>query len=113
MVPRVTAGGKRHREADALGTISSPSVRTELRQKNQITGRKNEGKIRRPNDCLAFDQFKNLILPVMKVPRQPEAGRSAIVKNCKLPPAVGGADPVARHSAPTCPRHNARRCPPT
>ena len=103
-----TAGGKRHREADALGTISPPSVRTELRQKNQITGPKNEGKIRRPNDCLAFDQFKNLILSVMKMPRRPKAGRSAIIKNGKLPPAVGGANPDARLLAPRRPRHKAR-----
>ena len=40
-----TAGGERHREADTLGTISPPGVRTELRQKNQITRCKNEGKI--------------------------------------------------------------------
>src|SRR5260370_42708617 len=55
-----TAGGERSREADTLGTIGPPGVRIELRQKNQITSRKNEGKIRRPNDCLALDQLKNL-----------------------------------------------------
>src|SRR6266478_5975517 len=81
-----------------------------LRQKNQITRCKNEGKIRRPNDCLALDQFKNLILSVMKMSRRPEAGRSAIVKNGELPPAVGGANPDARLLAPRCPRHTARRC---
>jgi hypothetical protein len=91
-----TAGGERHREANSLGTVGPPGVRTELRQKNQITRCKNEGKIRRPNDCLALDQFKNLILPVMKMSRRPEAGRSAIVKNGELPPAVGGANPDAR-----------------
>jgi len=90
-----TAWGERRREADTLGTISPPGVRTELRQKNQITRCKNEGKIRRPNDCLALDQFKNLILPVMKMSRRPEAGRSAIVKNGELPPAVGGANGCA------------------
>src|SRR5262249_54124778 len=42
--------------------------------------------------------------------RRPEAGRSAIVKNGELPPAVGGANPDARLLAPRCPRHNARRC---
>jgi len=57
-----TAGGERHREANTLGTIGPPGVRTELRQKNQITRCKNEGKIRRPNDYLALNQFKNLIL---------------------------------------------------
>ena len=105
-----TAGGYRHREANTLGTIGPPGVRTKLRQKNQITRCKNEGKIRRPNDCLALDQFKNLILPVTKMSRRPEAGRSAIVKNGELPPAVGGANPDARLLAPRCPRHNARRC---
>src|SRR5260370_15571925 len=103
-----TAGGERHREADTLGTISPPAVWTELRQKNQITGCKNEGKIRRPNDCLALDQFKNLILPVMKMSRRPEARQSAIVKNDKLPPTVICANPAARLVAPRCPRHNAR-----
>jgi hypothetical protein len=44
---------------------------------------------------LALDQFKNLILPVMKMSRRPEAGRSAIVKNGELPPAVGGANGCA------------------
>jgi hypothetical protein len=78
-------------------------VRTELRQKNQITRRKNEGKIRRPKDCLALDQFENLILSVMNMSRRPEAGRSAIVKNGKLPLAVGGANPNVRLLAPTCP----------
>src|SRR5262249_20435325 len=87
-----------------------PGVRTELRQKNQITRCKNEGKIRRPKDCLALDQFENLILPAMKMSRRPEAGRSAIVKNGELPAAVGGANPDVRLLAPRCPRHNARRC---
>ena len=105
-----TAGGDRHSEANTLGTIGSPGMRTELRQKNQITRCKNEGKIRRPNDYLTLDQFKNLVLPVMKMSRRPEAGRSAIVKNGELPPAVGGANPDARFLAPRCPRHNARRC---
>ena len=105
-----TAGGERRREADTLGTISPPGVRTELRQKNQITRCKNEGKIRRPNDRLALDQFKNLVLPVMKMSRRAEAGRSVIVKNGELPPAVGGANPDARLLAPRCPRHNAGRC---
>jgi hypothetical protein len=105
-----TAGGNRHREANSLGTIGPPGVRTELRQKNQITRCKNEGKIRRPNDYLTLDQFKNLVLPVMKMSRRPEAGRSAIVKNGELPPAVGGANPDTRFLAPRCPRHNARRC---
>ena len=103
-----TAGGDRHREANSLGTIGPPGVRTKLRQKNQITRCKNEGKIRRPNDCLALDQFKNLILPVMKMSRRPEAGRSAIVKNGELAAAVGGANPDARLLAPRCPRHDAR-----
>src|SRR5262249_56662299 len=103
-----TAEGDRHREANTLGTIGPPGVRTELRQKNQIARCKDEGKIRRPNDCLALDQFKNLILPVMKMSRRPEAGRSAIVKNGELPPAVGGANPDARILAPRCPRHKAR-----
>src|SRR5258707_600110 len=67
-----TAGGERRGEADTLGTIGTPSVRTELRQKNQITRCKNKGKIRRPNDRLALDQFNNLILPVMKMSRRPE-----------------------------------------
>ena len=84
-----SAGGERHREANTLGTIGPPGVRTD-RQKNQITRRKNEGKIRRPNDCLALDQFKNLILPVMNMARRPEAGRSAIVKNGELPPLSAG-----------------------
>ena len=53
-----TAGGDRHREANTLGTIGPPGVRTELRQKNQITRSRNEGKIERPNDCLPLDQFK-------------------------------------------------------
>jgi hypothetical protein len=105
-----TAGGDRHRQANTLGTIGPPGVRTKLRQKNQITRCKNEGKIRRPNDCLALDQFKNLILPVMKMSRRPEAGRSAIVKNGELPRGVGGANPDARLLAPRCPRHTARRC---
>jgi hypothetical protein len=39
---------------------------------------------------LALDQFKNLILPVMKMSRRPEAGRSAIVKNGELPPLSAG-----------------------
>jgi hypothetical protein len=64
----------------------------------------------RPKDRLALDQFKNLILPVMKMSRRPEAGRSAIVKNGELPTAVGGANPDVRLLAPRCPRHNARRC---
>src|SRR5712671_118351 len=105
-----TAGGERRGEADTLGTIGTPGVRTELRQKNQITRCKNKGKIRRPNDRLALDQFNNLILPVMKMSRRPEAGRSMIVKNGELPTAVGGANPDARLLAPRCPRHNARRC---
>jgi hypothetical protein len=103
-----TAGGERHREPDTLGTVSPPGVRTELRQKNQITRCKNEGKIRRPNDGLALDQFKNLILPVMKMSRRPEARRSTIVKNGELAPTVGGANPDARFLAPRGPRHNAR-----
>ena len=98
-----TAGGERRREADTLGTISPPGVRTELRQKNQIARCKNEGKIRRPKDGLALDQFENLILPVMKMPRRPEVGRSAIVKNGEPPPAVGGANPDVRLLAPRCP----------
>jgi len=103
-----TAGGKRHREANSRGTPSPPSVLTELRQKNQITGSKNEGKIRRPNDRLALDQFKNLILPVMKMSGRPKAGRSTIIKNGELPFAVGGTNPDARLLAPRCPRHEAR-----
>jgi hypothetical protein len=43
------------------------------------------------DDRLALDQFKNLILAVMKMSRWPEAGRSAIIKNGELPTAVGGA----------------------
>jgi hypothetical protein len=33
--------------------------------------------MRRPKDRLAFDQFKNLILAVVKMSRWPEAERSA------------------------------------
>src|SRR5918996_199239 len=105
-----TAGGERRREADTLGTISPPGVRTELRQENRITRCKNEGKMRRPKDRLALDQFENLILPVMKMSRRPEVGRSVIVKNGELPTAVGGANPDVRLLAPRCPRHNAGRC---
>jgi hypothetical protein len=84
-----TAGVERRREADTLGTISPPGVRTELRQKHQITRRKNESKIGRPKNCLALDQFENLILPVMKMSRRSEAGWSAIVRNGKLPRPSG------------------------
>jgi hypothetical protein len=101
-------GGERHREPNTLGTISPPGVRTELGQKNQITWCENEGKIRRPNDCLALDQFKNLILPVMKMSRWPKVGRSAIVKNGELPAAVGGANSDARLLAPRRSRYKAR-----
>ena len=81
-----------------------------LGKSTKSPGARTEGKIRRPNDCLALDQFKNLILPVIKMSRRPEAGRSAIVKNGELPPAVSGANPDARLLAPRCPRYNARRC---
>jgi hypothetical protein len=101
---------ERCREVDTVGTIGPPSVRTELRQKNQITRSKNEGKIRRPNDCVSLDQCDNLILPVMNMSRRPEAGRSVIVKNGELPTAVGGTNSDVRLLSPRCSRHNARRC---
>ena len=105
-----SAGGERCSEADTRGTIGPPGVRTKLRQKNQIARRKNEGKIRRPNDCVALDQCDNLILPVMKMSRRPEAGRGVIVKNGELPTAVGGTNPDVRLLSPRCSRHNARGC---
>jgi hypothetical protein len=66
-------------------------VWTELRQKNQITGCKDEAKIRRPNDSLALDHLKNFILSVMQMSRWPETGRSGIVKYGELPPNVRDA----------------------
>jgi hypothetical protein len=105
-----SAGGEHCREVDTVGTIGSPGVGTELRQKNQITGSKNEGKIRRPNDCVSLDQCDNFIVPVMKMSRWPETGRSAIVKNGELPTAVSATNPDVRLLSPRRSRHNARRC---
>jgi hypothetical protein len=67
-------------------------MRTELWQKNKIARCKDEGKIGRPNNYLALDHFKDLILPVMKMSRRTEARWSAIVKNRELPPTADGAN---------------------
>ena len=87
---------ERRREADTLGTRPAKCVGAKLRQKY-------EGKICRSHDCVPLDQFKNLILPVMKMSRRPEAGRSGIVKNGEIPLAAGGANLDARFFVARCP----------